>query len=267
MPRARAPARAEWRERDPPKTLDREEPAGSPEAGPIHASTPLDPDRAVADARGVRVPSRRPPREPRRSSTPVATAGRSGSSGSSLLIAFSVYEFNKHGVVSRRASRPASGLHYFVAPLATIGPDKPANPTAAVRPRPPESAGAERLRAHAARARVLRHRLWTVQARGRHAAGASRAGSRRRGIAVRRGRDQRRSQAADGQARPLARHWTIPVGVRQSRVRSGRCTASRSARSSRLARRGGVVAERLIGEHWLDQAALAGAGADAAAAG
>ena len=85
----------------------------------------LDPDQAVAAAGEPRHEKPEPVIDTRPYRWMI------GIFGLVLLIAFSVYEFTKHGVVTPGVSA-GKKVHYFVAPLATIGPNKPANP----RPQP-----------------------------------------------------------------------------------------------------------------------------------
>ena len=146
-----------------------------------------------------------------------------------LVIAFSVYEFNKHGVVSPGV--PAGQrLHNFVAPLATIGPDKPANPRPKCDPAHPNPLALNVcgrtplvLALFATGSGPCKRQVDTLQAVSHE--------FRRSRDRVRRGRDQR-LQAADGQARPRA---ALDDPGRRSTVKGrwGRCTELRSVRSSR----------------------------------
>jgi peroxiredoxin len=216
-----------------------------PEVGlPRHG---LDPDLAAAAA-GAREPPRVPP--------PVIDTRRYrwmiGIFGLILVIAFSVYEFNKHGVVSPGV--PAGKhLHYFVAPLATIGPDKPANPRPRCDPAHPNPLALNVcgrtpavLAFFATGSGACKRQVDTLQTVSHEFAGS---GIQFAAVAVSAGRSETAKLVRQ-------RGWTIPVAF-DSAGSVGALYGVSICPMLEIARRGGVVAQRLIGEHWLSPDALA----------
>lgn len=207
----------------------------------------LDPDLAAAAA-GAREDERLPP--------PVLDTRRYrwmiGIFGLILVIAFSIYEFGKHGIVSPGV--PAGKrLHHFVAPLATIGPDKPANPRPRCDPAHPNPVALNVcgrtplvLAFFATGSSACKRQVDTLQA----VSPQFRAdGVQFAAVAVSAGRSET--------ARLVRRHhWTIPVAF-DSAGAVGALYGVSICPIVEVARRGGIVAQRLIGEHWLSPPTLA----------
>ncbi len=85
-----------------------------------------------------------------------------------LVLGFSVYTFVTHGVGTAGVARgPATAL--LRRPAGHLDPQRGRQRAPALRPRPPQSAGAERLRAQAVGAGSVRHRLGRLRAPDRHA--------------------------------------------------------------------------------------------------
>jgi AhpC/TSA family len=218
--------------------------SGEPEpSAPQHR---LDPDLAAAAAGGP--PRRRP--EPVIDTRPYRWM--IGIFGLVLVVAFSVYEFTKHGVVSPGVVA-GKQLHYFVAPLAAIGPDKPANVHPRCDPAHPNplalnvcgrtplvlvffATGSAACKRQVDVLQAVSHRFPTGSAV--FAAVAIRGSRHTTAALVRR------------------RRWTIPVAFDSDGAVAGVYNVQ-ICPLIELAHRGGVVADRLIGEHWLNQAALA----------
>jgi thiol-disulfide isomerase/thioredoxin len=205
----------------------------------------LDPDRAVADAGGA----------PPAPSAPVIDTRpyrwMIGIFGLVLVIAFSVYEFTKHGVATPGV--PAGKrLHYFVAPLATTGPDKPANPRPRCDPAHPNPRGLNvcgrtplALVFFATGSGSCKREVDTLQVVSRRL----RPGEVQfAAIAINAGRSETARLVR-------ARRWTIPVAF-DSVGSIGALYNVDICPIVELAYRGGTVADRLIGEHWLNEAAL-----------
>jgi peroxiredoxin len=229
---------------DPPRDAEGHPPPDEPEVGlPRHR---LDPDLAAAAA-GAHEAPRLPP--------PVIDTRRYrwmiGIFGLILIIAFSIYEFNKHGVVSPGV--PAGKhLHYFVAPLATIGPDKPANPRPRCDPAHPNPVALNVcgrtplvLAFFATGSGSCKRQVDTLQTVSRQFPGR---GIEFAAVAVSGGRAQTRKLVRQ-------RGWTIPVAF-DSAGAVGALYGVSICPMLEIARRGGVVAQRLIGEHWLRPNAL-----------
>ena len=206
----------------------------------------LDPDLAAAAA-GAHEPPRLPP--------PVIDTRRYrwmiGIFGFILVVAFSIYEFNKHGVVSPGV--PAGKhLHYFVAPLATVGPDKPANPRPRCDPAHPNPVALNVcgrtpavLAFFATGSGACKRQVDTLQTVSHEFPGS---GIQFAAVAVSAGR-------AETARLVRKRGWTIPVAF-DSAGAVGALYGVSICPMLEVARPGGVVAQRLIGEHWLNAAAL-----------
>jgi AhpC/TSA family len=168
-----------------------------------------------------------------------------------LVIAASIYQFARNGVGSPGIA-PGQRLHYFVAPLATgsLNGDANLNPRCdPARPNP-----------HAlnvcGRAPLVLAFFVTGSASCRGEVNTLQAVSRRfapgtiqfAAVAVRGGR----SQTA---ALVRSHRWAIPVAYdRDGAV--GETYGVEICPMVELAYRGGIVADRLIGEHWLSEPAL-----------
>ncbi len=227
-------------------------PPQEPEAEPPRHR--LDPDLAAAAARGAPSDSAEPPAAP---APPAIIDTRRyrwtiGIFGLILVIAFSIYEFNKHGVVSPGV--PAGErLHNFVAPLATIGPDKPANPRPKCDPAHPNPLALNVcgrtplvLALFATGSGPCKRQVDSLQALSHE---FSSRGIEFAAVAI---------NASKQQTAKLVRqrHWTIPVAF-DSEGSVGALYGVEICPIVEIARPGGVVAQRLIGEHWIDQAVLA----------
>lgn len=209
----------------------------------------LDPDRAIKDAR-----SSRPPEAPEPARAPPVIDVRRyqwmiGGFGVVLLIIFSVYLYSRGG--STTPGVPAGQrLHFFVAPLAPSGPDLPANAHPRCNPAHPQRVGLNVcgrepivLAFFAAGAGPCERQVGTLQT-------VSRRFPRIQFAAV--------AVSADrATAAKLVRqhHWTIPVAFDMTGV-IGELYGISVCPIIELAGRGGVVARRLIGEHWESPAAL-----------
>lgn len=226
------------------------------EGGPEPAASPhgLDPDLAAATARAGRADAAPPAPPP----PPAVIDTRRyrwtiGIFGLVLVIAFSIYEWGKHGAVSPGVPS-GQQLHHFVAPLATIGPDKPANPRPRCDPAHPNPLALNVcgrapivLAFFATGSGPCQRQVDTLQAISHEFAP--------RGIefaAVAINASQRET------ARLVRAHrWTIPVAF-DSEGAIGALYGVEICPIVEVARANGVVAQRLIGEHWISQAALAG---------
>ena len=211
----------------------------------------LDPDLAAAAA-GAHEPPRLPP--------PVIDTRRYrwmiGIFGFILVVAFSIYEFNKHGVVSPGV--PAGKhLHYFVAPLATstLNGDSNLNPHCnAAHPNPralnmcpwfvrrkpvvlslfvPSSGDCVR-------------QIDTMQAVSRQFSDRT---VRFAAVAI-------RTSRAKAAALVHSHHWTLPVAYDRDGA-LGQIYGVEVCPMVELAYRGGVVKYRLTGDNWLAAPALA----------
>lgn len=205
----------------------------------------LDPDRAAADAGGTRSELPQPVIDTRPYRWTI------GIFGLILVIAFSIYEFTRHGVVTPGVAA-GKQLHYFVAPLATIGPDKPAN----VRPRCDPNHPNPRALNVCGRTPLVLAFFATGSNACKRQVDALQAVSRRfpagsaqfAAVAIRAGR-------GDTAALVRSRGWTIPVAFDSDGAVAALYNID-ICPMVELAYRGGIVADRLIGEHWLDEPAL-----------
>ena len=205
----------------------------------------LDPDQAVAAAGGPRDEKPEPVIDTRPYRWMI------GIFGLVLLIAFSVYEFTKHGVVTPGVSA-GKKLHYFVAPLATIGPNKPANPRPRCDPAHPNPLGLNvcgreplALVFFATDSGACKRQVGTLQAISKKFPPGQ---IQFAAIAINAGKSDT--------AKLVRTHgWTIPVAF-DSEGSIGALYNVSICPIVELAYRGGVVANRLIGEHWLNESAL-----------
>jgi hypothetical protein len=219
----------------------------------------LDPDRAAAEA----APSAAPelPAAPRSARSaeraepafdPRPYRWAIGIFGLVLLIAFSVYMFTTRGIQTAGVA-PGKKLHYFVAPLAssTLNGDANVNPRcdpAHPNPRALNVCGRTPLvlGLFATGSTDCKRQIDALQA-------VSGEFSPRQvqfaAVAV---------QAGHAGAEKLVRshHWTIPVAYDPDGAVGAMYNVS-ICPMVQLAYRGGIVSDRLIGEHWLNRAALA----------
>lgn len=208
----------------------------------------LDPDKAIAEAGGSHSLEESSP-------TPVIDTRRYrwmiGIFGVVLLIAFSVYEFTRHGIASPGVSA-GKRLHNFVAPLATVGPNLPANPRPRCDPAHPNPLA---LNVCGRTPLVLaffvpgsdscKRGVDTLQAVSKQFGGAD---VQFAAVAVSGGRDQTRRLVR-------AHRWTIPIAF-DSTGAIGALYGVEICPMIELAKAGGTVAQRLIGSHWLSVPAL-----------
>jgi hypothetical protein len=204
----------------------------------------LDPARAVAEQPPAPQPVR-PQIDTRRYQWTI------GLIGLALVVAFSTYLYVRNGIVE--PGIPAGGqLHRFVAPLAGSGINRPANADPRCSPAHPNRAalnvcgrrplvldffvtGAGQCVREASVLQRLAGRFPTVQ----FAAVAVRAGPRTAARLVR------------------VHHWTIPVAYDED-GRVGAIYGVEVCPMIELARPGGRVVARLVGDEWLAPARLAG---------
>ncbi len=230
----------------------------------------LDPDRAAAAAgrpeqaadgppegapagaaeRAAPEPHDRPPPKPVIDTRPYRWA--IGIFGLVLLLGFSIYLFTTRGI--QTAGIPAGQrLHYFVAPLATSNLNGGANMSPKCDPAHPNR---QALNVCGDKPLVLglfvtgsgdcKHEIDTLQAVSREfPAREVQFGA----VAV---------QASQGATAALVRshHWTIPVAYDVNNA-VGYVYDVDICPMVELAYRGGIVADRLVGDHWLSATALA----------
>ena len=208
--------------------------------------TRLDPDAAAAGA-GPEPP---PKPEPVIDTRPYRWA--IGIFGLILVIAFSVYVFASHGLGTAGVP-PGKKLHLFVAPLATSSLQGDAN----VNPRCDPSRPNPRALNVCGRTPIVlglfvsgstdcERQIDTIQAVSRMFAGSK---VQFAAVAV---------QASKKKALGLVRshHWTIPVAYDKDGA-VGSLYGVAICPMVELAYRGGVVEDRLIGNHWISEPRLA----------
>ncbi|MBV9310871.1 MAG: redoxin domain-containing protein [Solirubrobacterales bacterium] len=208
----------------------------------------LDPDRAAAEAlsRG----SRQPP--------PPAIDTRPykwmiGIFGLILVIAASVYQFARTGGGSVGGVTAGNRLHYFVAPLAGAGRALDANTRPRCDPAHPNPQG---LNVCGRRPLVLAFFVPGSTSCVRQVDALQELSRRYRGRQAQFAAVAIRSSQASTATLVRAHHWTIPVAYdRDGAV--GTLYAVDVCPVVELAHRGGVVADRLIGEKWSNTPALA----------
>ena len=212
-----------------------------------------DPDRAAAATTTAPAP---PPPEPKQPSA-YARRYRSiiGIIGLGLVLVFSVLQFVSRGVGSTGVP-PGQRLHFFAAPLAASTLNGAANlsPPCTVARHDPRALNicllAKRgplvLAFYVTGSGSCQRQIDTLQA-------VSRQFSPRQvqfaALAVGAGHAKIASEVR-------SRRWTIPVAY-DSDGRVGALYGLSVCPLIELSKRGGVVADRLIGDHWLDPAALA----------
>jgi len=169
-----------------------------------------------------------------------------------FVIAISVYQLASHGVGTAGVP-PGKRLHYFVAPLAvgSLNGDSNLNPRC-----DPAHPLAQALSVCGRRPVVLgffvtgsdtcQRQIDAIQAVSRQFRSSN---VQFAAIAV-------RADHADTAKAVRSHHWTIPVAYdRDGAV--GEVYGAEICPMVELAYRGGIVADRLIGEHWLNSADLA----------
>ncbi len=233
----------------------------------------LDPDRAAAEAAaraGSPPAGGAPEPSPAVDAPPGAEAGGAtqtplpsevdtrryvwmiGIFGLILVAGISVYQFVRHGVGSPGVP-PGRQLHLFVAPLATVGPDLDANLSPRCDPAHPNPLAVNVcgrtplvLTFFTPGSSACVRQVSTLQRVSGEFAGTS---IRFAAVAI---------NTAKPQAAKIVRAhgWTIPVAF----DRDGALASLYGIEICpiiELARPGGVVEKRLIGDHWLDPRALA----------
>ncbi len=175
-----------------------------------------------------------------------------GGFGLLLLAAFTVYQLTSHGVAT--AGVPAGKrLPLFVAPLAVGGPDLDANIIPRCDPAHPNPRGLNVcgrtplvLGLFVTGSRACTREVDTIQAVAGEFSGS---GVQFAAVAV--GASQAQTAAL-----VRARHWSIPIAFDRDGAIASLYGVS-VCPMVELARGDGVVAQRLIGYHWLSRAALA----------
>jgi hypothetical protein len=223
------------------------EPPQPPDQPPAESPQRLDPDRAAAAARA----RRRPEPEPVIDTRPYRWT--IGIFALVLLIAFTIYTFVSRGVGTTTGVAPGHRLHLFVAPLADSGLTGAAN----VQPKcDPAHPNPQALNVCGRRPLVLglfatgsndcRRQIDTLQT-------VSRQFAPRRvqfaAVAVSAGRNETRALVR-------SHHWTIPVAFDPDGA-VGALYGVAICPMVEIARNGGVVTDRLIGNRWIQPAALA----------
>jgi peroxiredoxin len=219
----------------------------------------LDPDRAAASASspsGAAAPTARAP-APAPQATDYARRYRSMLAifGLGVIVVFSAWQFASHGAASTGIA-PGQRLHYFAAPLAASTLNGAANLT------PPCT-----LAGHDPRALnicLLARRAPLVLAF--YVTGSSACQQQVNTLqAVSRQFPARQVQFAavavgashsKVAAEVRSHHWTIPVAY-DTDGRVGALYGVSICPLIELSKRGGIVAQRLIGNHWLAPSALA----------
>jgi peroxiredoxin len=212
----------------------------------------LDPDRAAAAAAAA---SRRPERPPPPEIDVRRYRWAIGLFGLGLVIAFSIHQLSSHGLAT--PGIPAGErLHYFAAPLAasTLNGDANLNPPCIAARHDPRAVNICLL---AQRGPLVLAFFSPSSSECVQQIDALQAVSRR----LRAGRVQFAAvavHAGNAQTRALVRshRWTIPVAYDRDGAVSGLYDVE-ICPLVELARPGGIVARRLIGNQWLRPAALA----------
>jgi peroxiredoxin len=229
----------------------------------------LDPDRAAAEAdvrrRGGEPDGAVAPVEPAPNDSPSQPTQASayarryrsiiGIIGLGLVIVFSVLQFVSHGVGSTGVP-PGQRLHFFAAPLATSTLNGAANlsPPCTLAKHNPGALNicllAKRgplvLAFYVTGSSTCQRQVDTLQTVSRQ---FSRQQVQFAALAVGAGHAK-----IAGEVR--SHHWAIPVAY-DSDGRVGALYGVSVCPLIELAKRGGVVSDRLIGSHWLNPAALA----------
>jgi peroxiredoxin len=168
-----------------------------------------------------------------------------------LVIAISVYQFAESGVGTPGVAA-GKRLHFFVAPLATSGLDLDANTNPRCDPTHLNPRGLN-VCGHApvvlgffvSGSAACRRQIDTLQAVSSQFAPS---GVQFAAVAVRAGRSSTATLIR-------SHHWTIPVAYDRDGA-IGDLYGVEICPMVELAYRGGTVADRLIGEHWLERSAL-----------
>jgi hypothetical protein len=170
--------------------------------------------------------------------------------GVSIVIIFSVYLFLQNGITTPGVS-PGSRLHNFVAPLATSGVNLPANADPHCNPAKPNLKG---LNVCGRRPLVLAFFVTNSTTCVREVDTLQRLSGEFPQV-------QFAAVAVHGNVKSAAKlerkhHWTIQIGV-DSDGRVGEIYGIEICPLVEIARRGGIVVKRLIGNGWANPARLA----------
>jgi AhpC/TSA family len=206
----------------------------------------LDPDRAVAATDAPEPAQRKPVIDTR----PYRWA--IGIFGLALVVAFSVYMFTSHGIQTTGIA-PGKRLDYFVAPLASSSLNGDANVAPKCDPAHPNL---QALNVCGRKPLVLglfvtgstdcEREIDTLQA----------VSSRFPASQVQFAAVAVQASHAGTAALVRSHHWTIPVAYDADGA-VGALYGVSICPMVELAYRGGIVADRLIGDHWLRSGALA----------
>jgi hypothetical protein len=217
----------------------------------------LDPDRAAADA-SARGPDRSPgfgtptPHVPEPKVDTRRYGWMLGIFGLVLVAGISVYQFASNGVGSPGVP-PGKRMHLFVAPLASTGPNLDANLSPRCDPARPNPRALNVcgrtplvLAFFTPGSQACEQQVSALQAVSRRFAGTSIVFG---AVAIKTGQ-------AEARRLVRSRGWTIPIAF----DRDGGLASLYGIEICpiiEIARAGGVVSARLIGEHWAHPAALA----------
>jgi hypothetical protein len=222
------------------------EPAGGEPQVPQHR---LDPDLAAATGAS-----------PERAAPEVAVAIDTrpyrwaiGIFGLVLVVAISIYQFASNGTASPGVA-PGKQLHRFVAPLATSGVNYDANMNPRCDPARPNP---QALNVCGRGPLVLAFFVTGSSACTRQVDALQSLSRQFSPSVVQFAAVAIRANRAATAAEVRSHHWTIPVAYdRDGAV--GQTYGVEICPIAEIARRGGLVARRLIGEHWSTAAALSG---------
>lgn len=170
-----------------------------------------------------------------------------------LVVAISIYQFASNGTSSPGVP-PGKRLHRFVAPLATSGLNLDANMNPRCDPARPNS---QALNVCGRTPLVLAFFVTGSSACTRQVDAMQSLSRQYPPRAVQFAAVAIRANRADTAAEVRSHHWTIPVAYdRDGAV--GQTYGVEICPIAEISGAGGVVARRLIGEHWSTAAALAG---------
>jgi peroxiredoxin len=229
---------------EPPDSSAADEP-DEPDEAPEHR---LDPDLAVSLAGGA--PAKLP--------LPVIDTRKYrwmiGAVGLALVLLFSVIEFTAHGVVSVGipAGKP---LHYFAAPLAAsdLNGDANLDPPCTLARHDPRALNICLLAGRAPL--VLAFFVTGSNQCGREVDTLQELSSQFSADAVSFAAVAVNASHAQAKAEVRSHGWTIPVAYDADGA-LGSVYGVETCPLLELAHRGGIVAERLVGDHWVSPAAL-----------
>jgi peroxiredoxin len=209
----------------------------------------LDPDLAAASAEAPERPA--PEIPPAIDTRPYRWA--IGIFGLVLVVVISIYQFASNGTASPGVS-PGKRLHRFVAPLATSGVNLDAN----MNPRcDPAHANPQALNVCGRTPLVLAFFVTGSSACTRQVDAMQSLSRQFPASVVQFAAVAIRASKADTAAEVRSHHWTIPVAYdRDGAV--GQTYGVEICPIAEISRANGVVARRLIGEHWSTTTALSG---------